>query len=200
MRYSKLAPETIEVLAASPSPVMEPSATLPALVNPPRVLSSQQDYADSKWFLISLICAVGWLCTVLAWWWFAYRAKHIKRASKPNKSELNPSLYQARQQLKQACLQNEAGAVQKALLAWGKLAFKDQPPTNLQQLTQYLTNTEFVTQVQLLQQQLYAHKASSWSATALWAGFEQALKENKKNQVKHTNQVLQTLYPVKTGY
>ena len=199
MRYSKLAAETIEVLPASPvaeplSPALSSPITKPAPVT--AALPSTAETGDSWWFVISLICAMGWLLTALAWW-FTQRANKTKQPIKANETELNLSLYQARQQLKQACSQNEANAIQQALLTWGKQAFPNKPPTNLQQLSQYLADADFTTQVQLLQQQLYADKATNWSASALWAAFEQALKAHKKIKRVKDNQALASLYPVK---
>ncbi len=199
-RYTKLPAETIEVqvaelspeAAADPAPVLSTPKTLPAAPKLSDVALVQTDTSNT-WFIISLLCALGWLVTALLWWRQSHKQSH--RLLMPVTEKPQQNLYLSRQAIKQACQTQDAQMLAQQLLLWGK-TFCDKPPNNLQQLAQCLNHKEFEQQIQNLQQYLYAADDANWSGQVFWQTFKPLSKASPKTQTPTLKtETLATLYP-----
>ena len=123
------------------------------------------------WLICGLL-ALGWLGS----WWFWRNRYRQALDYRPADSTASPSLKGTVRQLKQACKQHDPRAASQALLAWGKLAFADQPPPSLESLALKL-DAPLAEQVNSLARILYApdsnSTSSSWNGDALANAFKQ---------------------------
>ena len=171
LEYARLAERVINVLPASGAAGNQSSSLLEApvaSVAKPNGLSLDMPAksSDMRWRWVSGALAVGWLATVLVWW---YRSR---RKPLPAAVLAKPSQRQLRRNLERACQSNMAVDAQQALLAW---AGQRWPGSQIRSLGQFAARLEGELQgeVHLLSQALYAESDRTWSGEKLWQLFEE---------------------------
>ena len=146
------------------------AAIAPTLVEPPQ--SGAIDLAPTRvtvetnqfWVWLSLLLALGWGASLLAWWLHS-RRRVVAEESSQSAQQL--SLKQARQRLRQACEDNNASSARAALLAWGQALLSPRLVAGLPQLAEYL-GVDMQQQIDRLNEALYAQKTQAWQGEELW--------------------------------
>ncbi len=115
------------------------------------------------WPWLSLFLAVGWLLSMLLWWWLS-RAKSAVAKSPDHSSQVNTR--QAIKAVKTACKQQDAKACKDALLTWGQAVFPHSPPTSLAALAQ-CTGEPLATSLLQLNTALYSPTVTDWDSDEL---------------------------------
>jgi hypothetical protein len=103
-----------------------------------------------------------------------------------------PRTAEARQSLERACAANDAHAAGRALLAWAAATWPEAPPRSLGALGQRLEAG--TTEIQALEQALYAPDHKVWEGRALWEALQPGLRE-KAAGPSSAGDALLPLYP-----
>jgi hypothetical protein len=169
--YARLPARTVEVLpgvlptdnattAKSATAMSSDAAESVATATMPRLFQS-----GGIWLWISLVLGIGWLVTVLVWFWFRrqHRDANPVRTAKPRIKPLVAAI-------KRACDENDAAACKEALLNWAKLLWSDGSIRSLGVLAAMLDG-ELQAQVHALSQVLYRHADSGWNGQQFWQAF-----------------------------
>jgi BatD DUF11 like domain len=135
------------------------------------------------WMLIGL--NAFWLIGI-ATMWFKNR--------KPKKVEVDkdPTLSQIKQNLKTACLANDAKGAEKALLAWAKITFPQIKPLNLAALIEHTTD-DLLEEIEDLNESLYSPH-TVWLGKDLWEAFSQFKPAAKPKAAEEVSAALKDLY------
>ncbi len=88
-------------------------------IEPEQPQEVAQQSQDSSWKWLSLFLAVGWLLTVL----FIFLRRNRAAKTEVVSESQQPSLKQALQMLRQACLKNDPAAARRALAKWGAVEY-----------------------------------------------------------------------------
>lgn len=115
------------------------------------------------WIWFSLFLAIGWIVSVLAWWWNRRKSGLIEDGSTQKQMSLN----RAAKALKQACKNNDASAVREALLYWASALDISTPIKNLNQLGNYF-GEPLKTQIDSMNQSLYGTSGGDWQGDTLY--------------------------------
>ena len=116
----------------------------------------------SPWLWVSLLLALGWISSLIYWWFRSRPAASPREAAAET-----PSLRSARRELQQACESDDATAARVALLDWGRALLAPRPIANLQQLCAMLGG-ELEREVEELNRSRYARDQRSWRGADLW--------------------------------
>jgi hypothetical protein len=105
-----------------------------------------------------------------------------------------------RQRLQRACLAGDARDARAALLAWGRVAWRDDPPQGLAALARRLEGDAIARILADLDRVLYAGPAAAWDGVAAWPVLEPALSavERPSRQTRAATRstgALPALYP-----
>jgi len=114
------------------------------------------DDKNSQYLLLIIASLlVGWILTILAWW---YSDKNLAKNSTPSSPNISVddilSTKQIKRKLASACNENNKDLIKQLLLNWGKTRFPDQAPNNLGQLSIYCSEP-FKSQLMNLNSALY---------------------------------------------
>lgn len=170
VEYARLPARTVEVMPAAAGAVQQPGAEAPARAPRPGTPAPSPEPAApeavSPWMWVSLALALGWAGTILSW--FVGR-----RRSRPRGDETaRLSRRQAKEALRAACEAGAPAAARDALMKWGKLAFRDQPPRSLGEIAARCPGP-LADELHRLNAALYARPGSKWDGAALWQAFSQ---------------------------
>ena len=159
------APEPTHAAAAR----AEPSAT----PLPPN--SSQPSAAVPSWWpWVTALLALGWLGTLLAWWWTrrSVRAAETPPPARPQQ----PVRLDSRAVLKalaKACEVDDAVATRHALLQWAEVIWGRAATTTLSGLANQV-DEEFAARIRELDRSLYARQGTStWRGDGLWKSVQE---------------------------
>jgi len=189
-RSAELPAETIRVLpaagaasTATQTPAVESKPTDAVAQTPSRVAASPAKTVLNPgpvtgharlWMLTSLILGLGWLGTLLIWWWTTRR--HA-RQDVPQVTAVTPQLKPAVKLLRLACRQNNPAAVKHALLHWARSFWQKNPPLSLGELAQRVSDERLAREIRILDKCLYTDTNSVWQAPNLLLAFDQFNKQ-----------------------
>ncbi|MFA6970790.1 MAG: BatD family protein [Gallionella sp.] len=165
-------------LSAGISPLHMPEAAdtapgSPIVTNQPR----------GWWPWLSLFLGVGWLTTLILWWW---RARNPSIKTESNDEE---SLRQLENKLKKSCLKNDAAQAKSELLAWAKVRWDKNPPASLTSMAA-LCPPALASALNELDRTLYGQNGGVWQGENLWQLFNQhkpvpvATQDGKRESLK----------------
>lgn len=188
-QFATLPARTLDVLPAKPGeggaasiqmapsgPVQEQTKTGPAQAKPTFL---QRLQTGLPWPWISLVLAVLWLTTLLAWW----RSRRAGPAQTVQASPPEPSPPKnvpggnAFKSFRLACQQNDVYSARKHLLAWAKTRWADAPPQGLSALAKKIDRPDVETLLKQLDAACYA--GAEWQGEALLKAME-ALPGNRQ--------------------
>jgi hypothetical protein len=127
-------------------------------------LLPQTEDNNTFWVWLSFILAVGWVGTIVSWWY------HKQQKSGKGRSDIgNPNIDQvkalgqrkAMMQLSQSCVSNNARSTRDNLLVWANSFDANQSFDNLNQLGRHFGD-EFQVQINELNQSLYGGHEGDW--------------------------------------
>ncbi|MBA3535442.1 MAG: protein BatD [Tatlockia sp.] len=179
---SSLPEFSIEVTASAKSklneptaaPVHKPSPSQPAAI--PKALSAPAVTPQTHlaWWL-AIGFALAWLLTLAGWGW------QRKRPVLEGQSKA-----QILNELKQACLSNQAEEARSALLKWGRLLKPEATVLNLFDLEHLIEDSVLKQQINHLAQFLYNHAktAQKWQGSALWDAIVNFIPANSGKSAK----------------
>jgi hypothetical protein len=157
---AELPPRTLRVTPSAEEAPPEPAAT-PAGVAPAR------GAAPSFWPIVSVVLALSWAVTMVAWW----RAR-ARRAGAPlptaPAAEKRPGLRRILRDLTSACAVGDPAAARNALLAYGETRFSDHPPRSLGALAALLSPGA-AREVLALEAHIYGAEPKAWRGDGLTA-------------------------------
>jgi len=173
-REITLPAHTLEVLpaaAGTSTVIMPPANTEPSLLaNPPAQASAggqTHKFANNPaWMWLSLLLALLWLGTTVAWWRARQRVPNIR----PGKvdAESRPDTVRGGSEfkaIKRACSDNDAQAARQHLLAWAGTAWPEDPPSGLNELSRRLDDAKLTEALRQLDRACYT--GSAWQGTEL---------------------------------
>jgi hypothetical protein len=174
MELAQLPARTLTALPADNAP--SPMTSSPAAAAPPMTSTHNQVAAPLKtlpieqpttrlWMWLSVILAIGWIGTLIAWWLIS-RRKTAPRPVMPTQN--NKAVIKT---LKSACHSNHPRRTKEALLVWAKAHFKEHSPNSLDEIAQRC-GEPLQAQIQRLNRFLYSHTAEQWQGADLWKAFK----------------------------
>ena len=169
--------QQIEVLPAV-SEATPPAPQVSAVQERASQPARQADSADfitqtrfDNWLgVLTLFLGLGWLATLILWW---YSARRVPRTHPPATAAHSEPEQADTGAIRTACLANKPEAAGKALLAWGRARWPDSPPRTLGGVSEKVSGTELKKEIAALERQLYADSSSVWQGAALWQQLEQ---------------------------
>jgi|WetSurSiteA1Bulk_404760.scaffolds.fasta_scaffold00268_2 hypothetical protein len=167
MEIATIPETTITVAAGASTPTVSANPTTtpqPSTATP--IIQTPTEPQTSNWLWVSLFLALGWLVTVF---YFLTHRPALPVVIAKDDAEL--SLKDSINQLKKACVDNNAIAAKNALLAWGMAKFG---VTSLGAIAD-CCDARLRDEILQLNQVLYAKDAPVWSGKKLF----QAFVENK---------------------
>ena len=126
--------------------------------------------ANPLWQYASFVLGALWVLTLGLWYWQSSKHKRLSDpAETPDPTAIK--LKDALLQLRLACKQHDAIQTKAALLQWGRVAWSDSPPRNLEQITQRLP--ELKEGIADLHDVLYHASAKTWDSQKFQNAFDQ---------------------------
>ncbi len=194
---ARIAEERIQVLPAAgrPAPVEPPAsvanspAAQDANASPEPQPQAAPNSGISPW--LALFFALGWLATATAWWWFGYYRqpkKAVPEKGDPPKTKRRNKILA---ELREACQADDASAVSRGLLAWGKTVWPEAPPKGLVELAAHF-DAATAANMLALNQSLYGRKRGNWDGDALWCAVKNYRTE--RHAQKPRSEKLEPLY------
>lgn len=167
-RPTPSAPLSPAPLAAEPEPRQQAEASPIDGLTPSAALGSEA----AIWRWATLICAAGWLMTLILWWGKGRRHSVSKSASGKASLDRPDNPDYALSSLRQALSGNEPTEIRKALLKWGQACWPSTPPRGLTELSARLPE-EARGEVLALDRSIYGGAdESEWSGAKLMEQLE----------------------------
>jgi hypothetical protein len=190
MEIARLAARTISVQPADnvPQPVQPnpaPIAIQPTPTDTPIKTPIIQQPTTNHWTWLSLILAIGWLSTIIAWW----RTRR-KTKSTPKPETLNDKALIKK--LKQACHNNDLKQVKEALISFAQMHWQNNAPHSLGGIAPRC-DEPLQTEIQALNRLLYCKKAENWQGAGLWKAFKAYYAQTRKSEKTFVDE-LEPLY------
>ena len=172
---ARLPARTVEVnRAVNEAVVLQPETDLiPVLSGDPVKLVDVQPESKSYWVWISLLLAVGWAASILAWW-LMRSGINWRRPESTDSVEIG--LRESKKCLHRACVSNNASQARSALLSWANAVVVKHKFVNLDQVSRYFGNP-LKQQVDRLNQSLFSSSTGDWNGELLWDICEQVSAE-----------------------
>ena len=148
--------------------------------------------SNTLWRFVSIGLLVAWILTLI-FWYVSRKSKRFRGESnlldREQKEQTSKQLYGV---IQRACRQDNAAAVNHALLKWAQLEWSDYPPRNLQELGYKLGSEELLVALQHLDRANYSGEADSWNGgELLWKTFSSVRKSIvRKSGEKRWNQFM----------
>ncbi len=129
---------------------------------------------SNVWKILAIVSLVGWLLTMIVWWWKSRIGGAQKARSSKMLSRKNASL----RDVVSACDSNNPSRISEALLTWAKLQWADdvERPRNLSQLASKLGSVELLQFFTRLEQSLYSTDSEPVDCGELVAKIRQAIQ------------------------
>jgi hypothetical protein len=161
-RTLKVLPAVGRAAVQAPAATASPGvATGDSGAAPPAPAGGRSSKLRDPWLWISLVLALLWLGTVLAWIVSRRPARKAAPLSAPK----------ARAQFQNACRRNDAQGARGALLAWAATAWPETPPRSLAALARRLGDDKI--SVLLLQLGRALYRGAPWDGAALAAAISE---------------------------
>jgi hypothetical protein len=148
-------------------------ALIPLLSDESANLVVRQTGLKSFWMWASVLMAIGWISSILAWW---FSRRGINWRSTKTMDSVEISLRKANKKLHRACVNNNVSEARNALLIWANAIVVSHKFINLNQVTRYFGNPLKV-QIDQLNQSVYSSSAGDWNGELLWEICEQISAE-----------------------
>jgi hypothetical protein len=174
------------VNAPAPAPQTPKTVTAPA---PSSQALPPPHTATGSWPWIALALSLGWLVTVLAWWWRS-RQRAVPAVVTPSVEQ--DSLRRLEKELQASCLANDAAQTKGAVLAWARHRWPENPPISLTAVARRCPRPLSEALVEL-DRALYARTASAWLGQDLWQQFTEH-KAGQRQKVEDQDVGLEPLY------
>ncbi|GJL62837.1 MAG: hypothetical protein NPIRA04_14910 [Nitrospirales bacterium] len=151
--------------------------------------------------MTSFVCAL-WLLTIVGWWYDRRKFRaHWKTLTPGVGEERHYSLREAREAVKQACLENSPDRTREALLKWASVRWEYQGHHNLGSIARKLStpqqNTSDAQQaIWDLDRNLYAAQREEWNGKKFWNTIAPALQSLEKKNGTGASQRTQDLAPL----
>lgn len=195
MEVARVPARTFTVQAATAPAGSSASTTSQAVTpaEPQQAAPAEQPSAVASadaglWKTVALIAIAGWLLTLVAWFWqVRCRKPRSSSASASKAADINT----LRQQIEQACEQNDAKACEQAVLAYAAAHPATQQSRSLAVLQQAV-GEPLKFQLQALEAHRYGQDPFEWDGSAMLEAFSQTLWPEPANETK---QGLPPLYP-----
>ncbi len=139
-------------------------ALIPLLSDESANLVVRQTGLKSFWMWASVLMAIGWISSILAWW---FSRRGINWRSTKTMDSVEISLRKANKKLHRACVNNNVSEARNALLSWANAIVVSHKFINLNQVMRYFGNP-LKAQVDLLNQSIYSPSAGDWNGELLW--------------------------------
>lgn len=163
---------------AAPAPAKQPTRVAkltPATPPPPTI---------DRWLWLAMLLGIGWLATVIVWWWRVHRADLQGESARAGKDE---SLHRLEKALEASCLANDAALTKGAVLAWARRRWPQHPPISLTAVARRCPEPLSAALIEL-DRSLYAQTGTTWNGRRLWQQFT-AHRVGKENQNKGDRRV-----------
>ncbi len=209
-RYARLPERVVEVLPAAASAQTPNTTTAPVTpvtewppmpaqaLNPqlePQIITVE---SAGWWPWLSAALGLGWLATLLLWW-FKPRAAAPAAQHPAPVVDASPQRRAALKALEQACQAQHAENARQALLQWARARWTHTAFNNLGSVATRLSSDAAKQALADLDRYLYTSTdAQSWDGQAFWAQLKPALKAAHTTSTTHT--ALTSLYPVAPSY
>lgn len=175
LEVARLPARTIEVnRATNEVSILQPAEELIPVLSGDAVKSVvRQPGSKSFWMWASGLLAVGWIASVLVWWFIRNGA--VWHRSKSTDTTVI-SLRKVKKVLQRACVSNNASEARIALLSWANAIVVSHEFIHLNQVTRYF-GAPLRQQVDRLNQCVYSPSADDWNGELLWSVCEQISAE-----------------------
>lgn len=178
------------VQPTAPTSTATPASTQPS---PPIEVPKTKEISPASavsgfWPWVALVLALGWLITAIAWW----RSVRRPAPQPPSRHAEKPSLNQLERQLKSCCLANDMEGSSRALLAWARQRWPEQPPVSLTALAGRCPPA-LAQKLSELDRARYAPSAMPWQGAPLWQQFD-ALRKKRHKPSSRQEEALRPLY------
>jgi hypothetical protein len=139
-----------------------PEAPVPDAVEPPaEPLTIRTE--DTRWRNASLLFAVAWLITLLAWWWSRRPTRQtVVDEEVPVYRQQSRCLRRARK----AALEGDAAGVKAAMLDWAKLQWPEHAPRSIGEIA-VRVSAPLSGELETLSRSTYGTGGEDWSGEAL---------------------------------
>ncbi|SEA23321.1 Oxygen tolerance [Desulfuromusa kysingii] len=186
-----LAPQTASSPVA-PDPLK--SHNLPASQQP-HLETTQTTSSAQFWPWLSLILALGWLLSLIFFWWQRRQLQPRKMSKKQNNQLKITQEKDAYNAILTAANQNNPKAARDALSAWSRLHWPGSEPWDLDLMAKNCGDP-LASELRKLGQALYAKNAPSWRGE----GLTEALRHSLQSRTNPSQQEdLPSLYPATKG-
>jgi hypothetical protein len=140
---------------------------------------------NQQWMWVSLVLALMWLGTGVAWW----RARQRVLLTLPvkNTADKKPDTIRSGSEfkaLKRACSDNDPHAARLHLLAWAATVWPETPVTGLNELSRRLDDEKLVEALRQLDRACYT--GSAWQGEMLAQSLPKAAAQETSSAKKHT--------------
>ncbi len=150
--------------------------------------------ATPEWLYALLVfMALGWIVTLLAWWWTRRQATAQRPRQKAHMAEA-PSLSAIHKRMSLACVQHDAKTVRDCLLEWAALQWPDESIRHLSAIAARVDD-DFRKDVLSLEKSLYSQVATGWNGQQFFERFKQQ-RPNKTTAQTHSAEGLEPLYRI----
>lgn len=157
----------INVLPSTDAPSLLPPPQIQTTVEPAKEKESQagraEDSTPAYWRWLSYLLATGWAISALIWW-LQVRTMRLGfdgAIVAPKKNEKGASRRALEKQLKKACQDTDARAVEDALLDWAEVVWDVNPPSNLTEMAAKVDD-QFAEQLEGLNRAIYSSDGGEW--------------------------------------
>ncbi len=192
-RLIEVAPEAIDEAAEQKEIA---STDVEAVSNDVQVEQKSADIivASGYWPLIALALSLGWLLTIIAWFFQKKKQQSRQGIEAPVKEINTLTLKAAKKQLKDACKKSDEIQAKLALLAWANAAWPEQVTTSLIAVGEGFSDVNAKQAVRELDKALYANDDKAWNGEKFWSDVGSQL--NKPRNIQQSKlKSLPALYP-----
>ncbi|NKB82414.1 MAG: hypothetical protein GKS05_11105 [Nitrospirales bacterium] len=161
LQYSSSLPQDSRALTPLPTSEQSQQETLSDATQTPIDSGS----VPGLWPSLAGVFFLAWVITIIGWWRTRLSPPH--HAAIPS-SETSSSLAQAYKAIRAASTQQSRQQTKEALLRWGAIRWKQQPPRSLGNLAGRFLDHQAQTALRELDRMLYTASESCWDGASFW--------------------------------
>lgn len=170
-----LPPRTLNIQAIPASAERRLGLDLKSPTASPMLSTAPEKSTETPWWWIAAVFAFLWVMTLLLWW----KGSALFGKNKEKKQKL-------KQQLKQACLNNDAALARTLLIGWGTTTWPEAQVLDLADITRFSKDEALNKEINILIKSLYQSKSKSWQGgAALWQCISAFRKSPEKQKTKN---------------
>jgi hypothetical protein len=168
---------------------------LVSAVKEPEIKTKANPFYFSIWFWIASFFFAVWLITLcLVWKKRSVKNIKVESSPQPNKPPVDTSIELSDESFARACEQGDTALAQQFLLSWAKKQWQHSP-LSLNQLRESISDEDFKTALENLEQAIYAKKEVSWGGRDLLSAYQNAKKLKKYHKNKTAKDLQADLLP-----